>query len=63
MATLFGGGGAKKAAEQSRRAQQIANDRQLEALNAQEERTGATRRNPRGRRLFVSDAAQKSDLS
>lgn len=66
MAGLFGGGGnseARKAAEDSRRAQQVANDRQMAELRAQDQRTGANRRNPRGRRLFVSDAAQKSNLS
>lgn len=62
MKSLFGNDSAKKAEEQ-RRAQQVANDRQLAELRANEERTGASRRNPRGRRLFVADAAQKSDLS
>lgn len=63
MKSLFGNDSAKKAAEEQRRAQQVANDRQLAELRANEERTGASRRNPRGRRLFVADAAQKSDLS
>lgn len=65
MAKLLGGGSgdAKRAAEQQRREQQVANDRQLAELRAADSRSGATRRNPRGRRLFVTDAAQKSDLS
>ncbi|TDR35701.1 hypothetical protein [Aquamicrobium defluvii] len=63
MNSLFGNNAAKKAAEEQKRQQQIANDRQLAELRANEERTGASRRNPRGRRLFVADAAQKSDLS
>ncbi len=62
---LFGGGNseAKKAAEVSRQQQEVANQRQLAEIARNDQRTGATRRNPRGRRLFVSDAAQKSDLS
>lgn len=65
MAGLFGGGNseARKAAEDSKRAQQVANDRQLAEIKAQDDRTAASRRNPRGRRLFVSDASQKNDLS
>lgn len=61
---LFGGGDdAKKAAEQARRDQAVANDRQLAALQQADSRSGATRRNPRGRRLFTADAAAKTDLS
>jgi hypothetical protein len=41
----------------------VANDRQLAALANDSSGTGATRRNPRGRRLFVADASQKTDLS
>jgi hypothetical protein len=64
MGKLLGGNDeAKRAAERARREQQIANDRQLASLQQQESSTGATRRNPRGRRLFVSDATQKSNLS
>lgn len=64
MGALFGGNDeARKAAERARREQQVANDRQLAAMQQQEGETGATRRNPRGRRLFVSDASQKSNLS
>lgn len=64
MNLLTGGSSAaRKAAEQSAAAQKVANDRQLAELRANEQKTSATRRNPRGRRLFVSDATQKSDLS
>ncbi len=64
MGSIFGGRGneeAKRAARDSRLAQQIANDRQLAEVKADEQRSGATRRNPRGRRLFTDDA--KSNLS
>lgn len=64
MGSLLGGGGeAKAAAERARREQQIANDRQLASQAQADQTTGATRRNPRGRRLFVADAASKSNLS
>lgn len=63
MNLLGGGSSAKRAAEESRRAQTIANDRQMAALNEQDQRNASTRRNPRGRRLFVGDAAQKGNLS
>lgn len=64
MGAIFGGGGkARRAAEESRRQQAIANDRQLAALQESEQKSGATRRNPRGRRLFTSNAGQKTDLS
>ena len=52
---LFGGGAntaAKKEAEKSRQLQQVANDRQLSELNRNDKAVGATRRAPRGRRLF-----------
>lgn len=62
-AVLGGGNDSKKAAEEARKQQQIAADRQLAELRASEQRAGATRRNPRGRRLFVADASQKSNLS
>lgn len=63
MSSFFGGGGkaAARQAEQARRQQQVANDRQLAELKAQDQRSGATRRNPRGRRLFMSD--DKSTLA
>jgi hypothetical protein len=64
MGTLLGGNDdAKKAAEEARRAQAIANDRQLATQAAQEGKTGATRRNPRGRRLFAANAAEKGTLA
>lgn len=64
MTAIFGGNSAsRRAAEQSRRQQEVAQNAQLAELNRQDERTGASRRNPRGRRLFVSDATQKSNLS
>lgn len=53
---LFGGGskdnGAKEEAEKSRQLQQVANDRQLAEANRNTRAIGATRRAPRGRRLF-----------
>jgi hypothetical protein len=62
MGKLFGGGdAARKAQEKALAEQRVANDRQLAELRAQEQRTGATRRNPRGRRLFADDA--KSSLA
>lgn len=63
MSSLFGGGNkeAKKQAEQSRQQQAIANDRQLAEIRADEQRSGAMRRNPRGRRLFTDDS--KATLS
>lgn len=64
MGNILGGNDeAKKAAERARREQQIANDRQLASQAQQESKTGATRRNPRGRRLFVADAASKGTLA
>ena len=53
--------GSDNSAAKARQQQQVANDRQLAELKSQEQRSGATRRNPRGRRLFMSD--QKSTLS
>ena len=54
---LFGGGSksnndAKVEAEKSRQLQQVANDRQLAELNRNDNAVAATRRAPRGRRLF-----------
>lgn len=60
---LFGGtdNTAKKEAEKSRQLQQVSNDRQLAELNRNDKAVGATRRAPRGRRLFEDgpDAASK----
>lgn len=64
MSGLLGGNdAAKRAAEQQRAEQRVANDRQLAELRNQDASSGGSRRNPRGRRLFVGDPAQKSDLS
>lgn len=64
MGSLFGDNDeAKREAERARRAAAIANDRQLATQQAEEGKTGATRRNPRGRRLFAANAADKSSLS
>lgn len=65
---LFGNNDkAKKAAEASRKAQEIANTRQLAELNRRDQDTTVVRRNPRGRRLFsdaaTGDAGGKSNLS
>lgn len=51
---LFGGGdkGARAEAEKSRQLQQVANDRQLAEVNRNKTAVGATRRAPRGKRLF-----------
>lgn len=51
----FGGSGddqARRQAEQSRQLQQVANDRQLAEANRNNAAVGASRRAPRGRRLF-----------
>lgn len=65
MSSLFGGSSraAQRQAEENRRMQQVANDRQLAELRAQENRDRTTRRNPRGRRLFIENAAEKTNLS
>lgn len=62
-AILDPGKAAREAAAQQKSQQAVANDRQLAQLRDQDAASGATRSNPRGRRLFVSDAASKSDLS
>jgi hypothetical protein len=51
---LFGGGSkdAKREAEKSRDLQRVANDRQLAEANRNNQAVAATRRAPRGRRLF-----------
>jgi len=60
---LFGGGSndaerqARKAQEESRAAQAVANDRQLASLNREEQDTAISRRQPRGRRLFEEGPA------
>lgn len=62
-AILNPGKDAKRAAAQQKAEQAVANDRQLAALAADQQKSSGTRRNPRGRRLFVADASQKTDLS
>ena len=51
---LFGGGNkdAKREAEKSRDLQRVANDRQLAEQNRNSTAVAASRRAPRGRRLF-----------
>lgn len=51
---LFGGSdkSAKREAEKSRDLQKVANDRQLAEANRNNQAVAATRRAPRGRRLF-----------
>lgn len=68
MGAILGGGkkqaaAAAAASARQRELQKVANDRQLSASAAEDQGSGATRRNPRGRRLFTTEAAQKSDLS
>ncbi|YBV97536.1 hypothetical protein M1D80_11845 [Phyllobacteriaceae bacterium JZ32] len=63
MSSIIGGdNSAKRAAEKSRQLQQIANDRQLAALQADDARETVTRKAPRGRKLF-SDDTSKSTLA
>lgn len=60
---LFGGGSdkaAREAAERSRQMQTIANDQQLAAVNRNSQAIGASRRAPRGRRLFEEGPEQAS---
>jgi hypothetical protein len=61
---LFGGGddSAKKAAEESRQTQRVANDRQLAESNRNSQAIGATRRAPKGRRLFEDGPASASTV-
>lgn len=60
---LFGGGGASAEARKSQRLQDVANQRQLAQLQAEDRRTIAPRRNPRGRRLFADDSSLKDTLA
>jgi hypothetical protein len=60
---LFGLGGnddAAKAARESKQTQAVANDRQLQEANRNNQAIGATRRAPRGRRLFEDGPANAS---
>jgi len=61
---IFGGGGdaAKKEAKRSREIQAVANDRQMAALNREDSAVGASRRAPRGRRLF-EDGPSGADVA
>ena len=53
MSFMFGNGAARRAAEESRRQQEVANNRQLAELNRADADTGMTRRRALGRRLFA----------
>ena len=60
--SIFGGTtkaekNAKKAQEESRQLQRVANDRQLADVNRDKQALGATRRAPRGRRLYEEDVS------
>ncbi len=67
MTGVFGGNKAKeeakRAAERAKAEQAVANDRQLAELRAKDQSIEATRRAPRGRRLFVADPAGKGTLA
>jgi len=52
LSGLFGGNDAEKAAREQRRLQAVSNDRQISEVNRQSAVIGASRRAPRGRRLF-----------
>lgn len=60
LKTLFGNSDAQKQADQAAQLQAVSNDRQIADLNKNEAVIGATRRAPRGRRLFEDgpDAGQ-----
>jgi hypothetical protein len=67
---LFGGGSAKKQAaeaakkqEESQQLQRVANDRQMAEVNRNKQAVGATRRAPRGRRLFEDGGADAGGSS
>lgn len=62
---LFGGSdkGAKQEAEKSRDLQKVANDRQLAEANRNNTAVAATRRPPRGRRLFEDGGADTGSAS
>ena len=60
---LFGGNkDAKKQAEQSAQLQRIGNDRQLAEQNRNSAAVGASRKAPRGRRLFEEGSASGSTV-
>lgn len=60
LAGLFGNSDAQQQADQAAQLQAVSNDRQIADLNKQDQLIGATRRAPRGRRLFEDgpDAGQ-----
>lgn len=67
---LFGGGSAKKQAaeaakkqEESQALQRVANDRQMAEANRSKQAIGASRRAPRGRRLFEGEAVEAGGSS
>lgn len=57
-AILDPGKSAREAAAKARAAQAVANDRQLAQLRSDSERTGGSRRVPRGRKLFADDGGK-----
>jgi hypothetical protein len=59
---LFGGGdkSAQREADKSRQLQQVANDRQLSEVNRNDAAIAATRKTPRGRRLFEDGPSSAS---
>ncbi|PZU23925.1 MAG: hypothetical protein DI589_06620 [Shinella sp.] len=59
---MFGGGDntASKEAARSRELQSVANDRQLSEANRNTQAVAATRRAPRGRRLFEDGGSSSS---
>jgi hypothetical protein len=60
---LFGGGdAAKREAQRSRELQQVANERQLSEANRKNEAVGASRKAPRGRRLFEETSTPGSTV-
>lgn len=62
---LFGGSdkSAKQEAEKSRDLQRVANDRQLSEANRNSQAVAATRRAPRGRRLFEDGGSEPGSAS
>lgn len=62
---LFGGSdkSARREAEKSRQLQQVANDRQLAEANRNNQAVAATRRAPRGRRLFEDGGSNTGSSS
>lgn len=63
MGAILGGNDQKRAAQKARQESLVAADRQLAEQRAAQGAENATRRNPRGRRLFVADPTQKTNLS